>query len=155
MFVVGQDFELLSEQARLDCHGGTVSPGGEGRRNVEFDTVDGQLLVRAEVLAFEIGVDRHLQCAASTDWRDEVDRHDPALLTDEVDSFRGDVEVHTSVKVRQSKPIPGGSVIDLSRQMHVDGGFVMPNRGTAARPESLRRSGPDGRRATGTPDAQT
>lgn len=101
---------------------------------MEFDVVDGQLLVRAEVFAFEIGVDRHLQCAASTDRRDEVDGHDPAFFTDEVDSFRGDVKVHTIAKVRHSKIIPGGSMIDLFRQMHGDGGFVMPNpwdRGSA------------------------
>jgi hypothetical protein len=74
---------------------------------VKFDVVDGQLLVRGEVFAFEIGVDRHLQFAASTDWRDEVDGYDPALLADEADSFRGDVKVHTVAKVRHTENIPG------------------------------------------------
>lgn len=106
MFVVGEDFKLLSEQARLDRHGRMFGPGGQGWRHVKFDVVDRQLLVRAEVLAFEIGVDRHLQCAASTDRRDEVDGHDPALFADEVDSFRGDVKVHTIAKVRHTKNIP-------------------------------------------------
>ena len=69
---------------------------------MQFDAVGGQLLVWAEVFAFEIGVDRHLQCPASTDRRDEVDGHDAALFADKVYSFRGDIKVHTIAKVRHS-----------------------------------------------------
>ena len=107
---------------------------------MKFDVVDGQLLVRAEVFAFEIGVDRHLQSAASTDRRDEVDRHNPALLTSEPDGFGSDIKVHTITKVRQDGTIPGGSMIDLFRRMHAVGGFVMPNpwdRGSARVLEEL------------------
>ncbi len=140
MLVVCQDFELLPEQARLDGHGGTIGPGRQGWRNVEFDVVHGQLLVRAEVFAFEIGVDRHLQRAASTDGRDEVDGHDPALLTNELDGFRGDIKVHTIANTRQSRITPGGSMVSLFRRMHAEGGFVMPNpwdRGSARVLEEL------------------
>lgn len=113
MFVVGQDFQPLTEQARLDRHGGTISPSREGWRNVELDLVHGHLMVGAEVFAFEIGVDRHLQLASSTDRRDEVDGHDPAPFAKEVHGFRSDIEVHTITKGTAVEGFARDSMIDL------------------------------------------
>ncbi len=61
---------------------------------MQFDVVNVEELIGTEVFAFEIGVDRHLQLAASTDRRNEVDGHDPALLAEQFHGFGGDIKVH-------------------------------------------------------------
>ena len=51
--------------------------------------------VWSEVLAFEMHVDRHVILgASSTNWRDEVDCNDPALLLNELGSIVGDEQFH-------------------------------------------------------------
>ena len=55
-------------------------------------------LVWSKVFAFEMHVDRHvIFSSASTDWWDEVDGDDPALLLDEVGGILGDKNFHTCV----------------------------------------------------------
>jgi hypothetical protein len=45
-------------------------------------------LVAAEVLALEVGVDRHLDVAASAEWWDEVQRGATASRSHQLDGFR-------------------------------------------------------------------
>ena len=60
------------------------------------DVIDVLPPVAGCLLSFQIGVDRHLGNAASSDGIDEVDRSGAALRSDQVTSRIGDLEVHTN-----------------------------------------------------------
>ena len=74
------DLKRLENQELLDVYVDGSGPFDQLGLDQDLDAVLLKLLVRAEVLAFEVGVDRHLGAAASPHWRDEVERHNaPAL----------------------------------------------------------------------------
>lgn len=64
--------------------------------------------VGREILALEIGVDRHLQGAASGDGWDEVDRDDAALAAGKVDRLVGEGDLH----VYDASPVTAGNLND-------------------------------------------
>lgn len=94
VFMVGKNLKPLTKRSRPDGHRGSICPGRKCRRYMQFDIVDFQSLVWAQIFAFEVGVDRHLKLSASTDRGDEVDGHDPAFSADQGDGFGGDVKLH-------------------------------------------------------------
>ena len=65
------------------------------RSDMNLDVVLTNHAVRGEVLAFEVRVDRHVVLgASSTNWWDEVDCGDPALLLDVVSRIGRQKEIH-------------------------------------------------------------
>ena len=52
--------------------------------------------VGSEVLAFDVGVDRHLSDLASTNWFDEIDRHDATTLVEQALGTFGDFDLHAA-----------------------------------------------------------
>ena len=62
---------------------------------MHFDVVGTDDPIGSEVLAFEVRVDRHVVLgASSTNWWDEVDCGDPALLLDVVSRIGRQKEIH-------------------------------------------------------------
>jgi len=95
MFVVDLDFERLPQPAvfRDDVRGSR--PAHQTRRDEESDVVYHHPLVGSEVLAFQMGVDRHLGFPTSRNGRDEIERHHPAALAGEFEGavVGGDREI--------------------------------------------------------------
>ena len=96
MLVVDIDRDLLTDSARyIELHAGGVSD--ELGSDMDLDTLVPDRLVRGEVLAFEMHVDRHVKLGAtSTDWRNEVDRCATTALLDQLGGFGGEVQLHSS-----------------------------------------------------------
>ena len=65
------------------------------RRDENLDVVMLDGLVRSEVLAFEVGVDRHLCGAVSSEGRNEVKRHHSTSVPHEFHCFVADADIHT------------------------------------------------------------
>lgn len=95
---------------------------------MQFDIVDLQPLVRGQILAFEVGVDRHLKRSASTDRGDEVDGHDPALPADQGYGFGGDVKLHRCTHDRGTSDYPRESPDRSVRYAHHSTSGVGVNR---------------------------
>ena len=60
----------------------------------DLETIVPELAVRGQVLPLHVGVDRHLCNFASTGRADEVDRHRPALLLQQLLRLVGDLDLH-------------------------------------------------------------
>ena len=88
-----EDQELLHVQVDCRC------PLDQLRRDEDFDVVLLDGLVRREVFAFEVGVDRHLCGAVSGEWRNEVERHHAAPLPHERHRFVAYRDVHCDLLV--------------------------------------------------------
>ncbi len=73
---------------------------------MQLDIVDLHPLIGGQILAFEVGVDRHLKLSASTDRGDEVDGHDPALPADQGYGFGSDVKLHRCTHDRGTSDYP-------------------------------------------------
>ncbi len=76
-----------------------INPHGGGQTNQfgshqDLEVLVSHVAIRGQVLAFGIGVDRHLGNLASTNRRDEVDSHDPAPFRQELLGVWCDVDVH-------------------------------------------------------------
>ena len=84
MLVFDRDFEGLPDEELLgievDVFGPLEKRGGD--ENLHVVLLDGA--IGGEVLAFEVGVDRHLWAAVSGEGRDEIERHDAAAAAGEV-----------------------------------------------------------------------
>ncbi len=77
---------------RID--GEVSSPARQVARQQEFDTLIRQPLVRIEVLAIRVGVDRHLSGLASADRLDEIEGDHAALLASQLECRLSDRHLH-------------------------------------------------------------
>ena len=84
MFVVGFDLEGLPENPVLDRDMRRGRPPLQARRDEEFHIIYKHALVGLEILAFEMGVDRHLCPAPSRNGWDEIQSDDTALAPSKV-----------------------------------------------------------------------
>lgn len=94
MTVLRPDREAIAAEAPDRIDGGGASPLRQRRSNVNRDVAIGDRSVRLQVLALEVGVDRHLEGAASADRRDEVDRDDAAPASGKLDRFIRQIQFH-------------------------------------------------------------
>ena len=108
MFVVSQQFELLAQHPALDRQSGIVRPLSQRGCYQDGDAILFQAVVRREIFSFEVGVDRHLKFAASTNGRDEVDGDGAALLPRECHRFWGNVQVHNDDNSSGAHLVPCG-----------------------------------------------
>ena len=88
------DVETLPEQEprRIDDH--ALRPLREGQRDVHLQALEFELLILGEVLAAEVGVDRHLKMPASPEGRDEVQGDHAAFRANEFYGGFGKGDVH-------------------------------------------------------------
>jgi hypothetical protein len=86
--VIGENVEALPEQEAMHLDLDAAGPLAELRGDEDLDVVELERLVAAEVLALEVGVDRHLDVAASAEWWDEVQRGATASRSHQLDGFR-------------------------------------------------------------------
>jgi len=97
------DIKLLAKATgHADPHARSQSVQLRGDEDLDA-VADAMLAVGGEVLALDVGVDRHLSDLASTDGLDEIDRHHPALAGEEVHGRVGDLDLHTA-----TLPAPDG-----------------------------------------------
>lgn len=98
--MLGANCELLSPETTHRVHCCRLRPlhKGGGDVNDHVFLLDG--LVDRQVLTLEIGVDRHLEGAPSTDGRNEIDRHHPAAFAGEVQGTIRQVQVHGLIEPR-------------------------------------------------------
>ena len=80
MFVLRADLERLEDQKLFHVQRDGRRPLDQFRRDEDLyaPVLDG--LIRRQVFALQVGVDRHLSDAVSGEGRDEVERHYPAAL---------------------------------------------------------------------------
>ena len=90
------DDEAATDQRTFHIDDQTRRPALQVGRHQELDVSHGQSLVGIEVLAFCVGVDRHLSWFASTNRCNEVEGDPPALLASQFDGGFCDVDVHTA-----------------------------------------------------------
>lgn len=92
--MVHGDVEALPEQEprRIDDH--ALRPLREGRCDVHLQAREFELLVPGEVLAAEVGVDRHLKLPASPEGWDEVEGDHAAFRANKLHSRFGKRNVH-------------------------------------------------------------
>lgn len=81
------DPELLPEEESPDVDHNLLRPTCESWRDVDAHRVSMNSLVAGEVLALEIGVDRHLKSAASSEGWYEVEGHYAPLLVRQLNGF--------------------------------------------------------------------
>jgi hypothetical protein len=92
------DLERLRQLALgHDSH--RVSHTHQSRSDENLKTLVAQLAVRRQILASDIGVDRHLSNFASTGRADEVDRHRAALLLQHAARLVGDFDLHCATLI--------------------------------------------------------
>ena len=95
MFVLGAYPERFEDQELFDVQVDSRRPLDQLRRDEDLHTVLFHGAVRCEVLALEVGVDRHLGPAASAQGRDKVQRGDPAFMADSIQGLFGNLELHS------------------------------------------------------------
>ncbi len=88
---------LLAE-APLCVHGGFHGPLNQGGGNVNRDVGPFHGLVGLQVLTFQVGVDRHLERATSTNRWDEIHCHDAAAFSGEVEGALCHVKLHCLIE---------------------------------------------------------
>ena len=66
----------------------------EAEGHEDFDAGLLNALVFRDVLAFEVGIDRYLRAAASTNWWDVVNRHPSAAIADEFERLFTEGDLH-------------------------------------------------------------
>ena len=79
-----------------------VSHTDQSRTNENLETLVAKLAVRRQILALDVGVDRHLSDFASTGGPDEVDRHRAALLIQHAARFVSDLDLHSATLLNQT-----------------------------------------------------
>ena len=94
VLVLGAHSERFEDQELLDVQMDCRCPLDQLRRDEDFDVVLLDGLIRREVFAFEVGVDRHLCGAVSGERRNEVKRHNSAALPHEGHRFVANRDVH-------------------------------------------------------------
>ena len=87
MPVLNFNIERRSEEPLARANMNTLRPSPERRGCEDPHALSLHHAIARYVLAFEIGVDRHLRASPSSDRRNEVDRDHAALLYDEIDRF--------------------------------------------------------------------
>lgn len=113
VFVVGERDELGADQLLSRHQLDPMCVLDQGRGHEDRDLILLELTVAADVLALEVGVDRHLNAAPSTDRRNEINRRHPALLSNERHCFRSHVKLHTKTNLTVSLPIPSRRYITM------------------------------------------
>ena len=86
--VLRRDLERLPDQELLDVQVHRLRPLHQLGRDEDRDARVIDAAIRRQVLALEVGVDRHLGFAVSSERRDEVECHRPAALLSERDGLR-------------------------------------------------------------------
>lgn len=94
--VVEFDHESLAQPA-LDVDSHCGGQANQLRGHQDLVLLVSHIAIRGQILTFCIGVDRHLGNLASTNRRDEVNRHDSAAFSEQLLGIRCDVDVHYSV----------------------------------------------------------
>lgn len=95
--VIEFDGQTFAQTATyIDAHG-SGQPDELGRQQ-DAEVIVAHAPIRRKVLAFDIGVDRHLSDLASTGGPDEVDRHGAATFDEQDFSVWGDVDVHRNLR---------------------------------------------------------
>ena len=84
MSVIRDHIEAPPEEEAVDVHLHAASPLREHRRHQQLDAVQLLRLVLRQILALEVGVDRHLDRAASAYRRDEIQSRAAPALTDQL-----------------------------------------------------------------------
>ena len=75
---------------QVDALGEAVE--AKGHENLDVALLNA--LVFRGVLAFEVGIDRYLRAAASTDWWDVIDSHPPAAVANELQRLLTEGDLH-------------------------------------------------------------
>ena len=94
VLMLGAHPQRFEDQELFDVKMDSRCPLDQLRRDEDLHVVLLDGLVRSEVLAFEVGVDRHLCGAVSGKWRNEVERHRPPALLRECHCFVANRDVH-------------------------------------------------------------
>ncbi len=108
-----RDLELLPEEEARRVYLHFLRPGGERRGDVDAQAVLLDGAVAREVLAFEVGVDRHLEGAASAQGRYEVQRDDATALAGQLDGLFRKRDSHRPSRA-QTIPSGGAGVGDAA-----------------------------------------
>lgn len=90
VFVVDTNREPLPHHTPPSIHDSGGGPLREGGGNQNRNTVLFDPLVGREILAFQVGVDRHLEGAPSTDGRYEIKCDDAAPLASQIEGGVGE-----------------------------------------------------------------
>ena len=101
--MTGFDDELRAEETTLGIDCQRCSPTDQVSRHEERDAVILDPLVRAEVFACHVGVDRHLRRLASTNRANEVEGDIPALLLGQRKCCLSNSYVHTAHVTRTTR----------------------------------------------------
>ena len=94
MAVIRQHIEPFPEQEPAHLNLNPARPLREHRRHEEFDPLDLRRLVLRQVLALEVGVDRHLDVAASANRRDEIQRRTATAVADQINRRGRKIDFH-------------------------------------------------------------
>ena len=88
VLMLREDLERLPDEKLLHVQMHRPRPLDQFRRDEDLDAAMIDCDVGSQVLALEVGVDRHLSLAASSERWDEVERHRPAALLRKLQRFR-------------------------------------------------------------------
>lgn len=94
MAVIRHHIEPLPEQEPADLNLNPARPLRKHRRHEEFDPLDLRRLILRQVLALQVGVDRHLDVAASANRRDEVQRRAATPRADQINRRGRKIDFH-------------------------------------------------------------
>jgi hypothetical protein len=86
--------EGLPDEKALRFEVDALGEAIEAERHEDLDAALLNTLVFRGVLAFEVGIDRYLRAAASTNGRDVVDCHTPATVADEFECLFAEGDLH-------------------------------------------------------------
>ena len=98
MAMLGPHGESFPSQPVDGVDGCLPGPLNERRSDVDGHVGLFDRLVDRQILPLQIGVDRHLQRAPSTDGRDEIHGHDPAASSSEIQGVVCHVKLHRRVE---------------------------------------------------------
>lgn len=102
--MAGGDDEPTPEHAPLGIDGQIGCPAQEVAGQEELDAPMLQPLVRRQVLALRVGVDRHLGGFASADRRDEVEGNQAPLALRQLERGVGHVNLHVTTLLHLATP---------------------------------------------------
>ena len=95
VLVLGAYADRFEHQELLDVQMDSRRPLGQLRRHEDLDVILLDRVVRRKVLAFEVGVDRHLCGTVSGERWNEVKRHHSTSVPHEFHCFVADADIHT------------------------------------------------------------
>jgi hypothetical protein len=113
VLVFNADLQLSPKQTAAGVHVHVGRVGNKTRVDEQRHAFTVDAVIRIKILTSEVGVDRHLGDATSTNGRNEINGSGAALGSDPFDGVVSHVEVHTSRTPHEALQFPHRCTLTL------------------------------------------